>query len=170
MCGHTTSSACAMPDFILELARPADAQHLAEMSRDYIESGLEWRYRPESIRRFMLDLDTNVTVARCQAGEAAIGFAIMTYTDFEAHLVLLAVQPAWRRRGVATALVGWHLKSASVAGAQSLGVELRADNPAAKKLYESLGFHVIQRIENSYGGVVPALSMAKDLRVRQTDG
>lgn len=155
-----------MPEFVMELARRSDALHLAEMSRDLIEAGLGWRYREDAMLEFLRDMETNVTVARDASGKPAIGFAIMTYRDFEAHLVLLAVLPPWRRQGVATALVQWHLKTARVAGAQSLGVELRADNIAARRLYESLGFTVIQRIEKSYGGVLPALCMAKDLRVK----
>lgn len=155
-----------MPEVTLELARPTDAQHLGEMSRDHIEAGLGWHYRKEAMRKFMADADTNVVVARLAPRAPAIGFAVMTYEGFEAHLVLLAVAPQWRRRGIATALVRWHLKTAQVAGAQSLGVELRADNAAARRFYESLEFTVIQRVEKSYGGVVPALCMAKDLRVR----
>ncbi|MDX2220510.1 MAG: GNAT family N-acetyltransferase [Burkholderiales bacterium] len=159
-----------MPDFILELARPADAQHLAEMSRDHIETGLGWHYRKEALRQLMADPDTNVVVARTAPNSPVIGFAVMSYQGFEAHLVLLAVAPAWRRRGVATALVQWHLKAARVAGAQSLAVELRADNAPARRFYAKLDFRIIQRIDKSYGGTVAALCMVKDLRVNPDAG
>jgi [ribosomal protein S18]-alanine N-acetyltransferase len=153
-----------MPNLLIELARPADAQQLGEMSRDHIETGLGWHYRKDALLQFMTDADTNVAVARLAASAPAIGFAVMRYRDLSAHLVLMAVAPSWRRRGVGRALVNWHIKTARVAGSQSLGVELRADNVPARTFYESLGFAVIQKVEKYYQGSEPALRMMLDLR------
>jgi ribosomal-protein-alanine N-acetyltransferase len=39
-----------LTDAQIRLARPSDAQAIAEMSRDLIEHGLGWRWTPSRIR------------------------------------------------------------------------------------------------------------------------
>ena len=87
----------------IRLATIDDAPRIGAMSRDLIEHGLEWRWTPSSIRQCIRSASTNVAVAPTERGIA--GFAVMQYKDDEAHLILLGVDPAHRRRGVASALV-----------------------------------------------------------------
>ena len=47
----------------LRLAEPGDAHAIAEMSRDYIESGLGWRYDPAHVLRAMRRRESAVLVA-----------------------------------------------------------------------------------------------------------
>ena len=108
------------------------------MSRDLIETGLGWQYRSERIRQLIDEPETVTLVAR--DGERMIGFAIMTFGEERAHLVLLAVRPACQRRGIARRLMQWLLASASTAGIATIHVELRAENEAAYALYRTLGF------------------------------
>ena len=46
----------------IRLAEPGDARAIAEMSRDFIESGLGWRYDAASIQRAMKRRETAVIV------------------------------------------------------------------------------------------------------------
>ena len=88
-------------------ARLSEAARIAEMSRRRIEHGLIWRYRRDSIARQIRDSETAVVVAR--AAGSVVGFASMEF-HFDArraHLVLLAVEPAYRRRGVGVGLFRW---------------------------------------------------------------
>ena len=92
-----------------------------------------------------------------------LGFGIMKYADEEAHLLLLAVDPAHARRGLGAALVAWLEDSARVAGVGPVYVEARATNAAARAFYRRLGYGEIQRLPGYYGGVEASVRMAKDL-------
>lgn len=146
----------------LEFARPDDARALAAMSRDLVEAGLGWEYRPERIARMIADPDTVALVARDAACVA--GFAVMSFGDERAHLALLAVRPAHRRRGIARALVAWLVDSAAVAGAASVHVELRAGNHPAQSLYADAGFVETLRVPGYYRGRETAVRMLRVLR------
>jgi [ribosomal protein S18]-alanine N-acetyltransferase len=154
-----------MNEFEIRLAQTRDAEKIAAMSRDYIEQNLGWKYQPAQIREKIRDPDTNVITA-WQASILA-GFAIMDYQGFEAHLLLFAVLPAFRRRGAGTALLQWLLKTAEVAGAQTVTVELRKTNTIAHRFYESLGFKHMEPLPHYYRGTEHGQRMALDLRRRE---
>ena len=155
----------------IRLAEQSDAQAIAEMSRDFIESGLGWRYDPTSIQRALRRRETTVLVASerptyvARERPALSGFAIMDYGDERAHLVLLAVRPVCQRRGIARRLVQWLLQSAAAAGIASIHVELRAQNQAAYGLYRTLGFGETLRLPGYYRGRETAVRMMRVLRV-----
>jgi ribosomal-protein-alanine N-acetyltransferase len=92
-------------DVSLKLARPADAAAIAALSRDLIEYGLRWRWRPRRVAASIRAPEVNVLVARIHDNLA--GFAIMRYGDDVAHLDLLAVAPSvsTRRRRTPTSRV-----------------------------------------------------------------
>lgn len=147
---------------LIRLAGLRDAQAIAEMSRDHVESGLGWRYDAARVRRAMRARETAV-IAACERG-ALVGFGIMDFGDERAHLVLLAVQPARRRRGIGRALVEWLLESARTAGMASIHLELRADNEAARRFYRALGFSETVLMPRYYGGREAAMRMIRVLR------
>jgi [ribosomal protein S18]-alanine N-acetyltransferase len=149
-------------DITLQLACRGDAPVIASMSRDQIEAGLGWQYRSERIRQLIDDPETVTLVAR--DGERMIGFAIMSFGEERAHLVLLAVRPVCQRRGIGRRLMQWLLQSATTAGIASIHVELRADNEAAYALYRTLGFAEILRLPGYYRGRETAVRMMRMLR------
>jgi ribosomal-protein-alanine N-acetyltransferase len=146
----------------LRLARPCDAHAIALMSRDLIEAGLGWGYRPGKVRRLIDDTDTVALVA-C-VGDCPVGFAIMAFGEEHAHLVLLAIQPAHQRRGIARRLVKWLLESAVTAGIASVHLELRANNMAARGFYRALGFDETLGVPGYYRGCESAIRMVRILR------
>jgi ribosomal-protein-alanine N-acetyltransferase len=148
--------------FTIELANPRDAHFIAEMSRDYIESGLGWSWREARVARAIQARDTNVAVAR--AGREILGFAIMRYGPLEAGLQLFAVRPLFRRGGVGSALINWLVEVARNAGIYVVYVEMRADNVAARGFYHSMGFEDMERLPNYYSNVESGHRMAFDLR------
>jgi ribosomal-protein-alanine N-acetyltransferase len=87
------------------------------------------------------------------------GFAVMSFGDLHAHLVLLCVQPAQQLRGIGRRLHDWLLESARVAGIESIRLELRADNAAALAFYLRLGFTETALVPGYYGGRVAAKRM-----------
>ena len=145
----------------IRLANVQDALPVAEMSRRYIEQGLGWSWTEARVRRAIGDSATNVTVA-CE-GESILGFAIMQYGDDKAHLSLMAVVPAHRRRGLAGILLAWLEKPAVVAGINRLHAEVRIDNPGALAFYERRGFRQVKRVAGYYSGLIDALRLEKRL-------
>jgi [ribosomal protein S18]-alanine N-acetyltransferase len=146
----------------LDFAGEDDARTLSRMSRDFVEAGLGWSYRPPRVAALIRDPESVALVARAQTRVA--GFAIMSFGAERARLVLLAVDPAWRRRGIARRLVAWLVESAAVAGMASIHVELRADNEAAHATYRALGFAETFRVPRYYRGVETAVRMVRVLR------
>jgi ribosomal-protein-alanine N-acetyltransferase len=146
----------------IELARESDAPALARMSRDLIETGLGWTYRPPRVAALIRDPDTVAIVTRRPA--QIDGFAMMSFGAERAHLILLAVDPACRRRGIARRQIAWLLESAQVAGVASIHVELRAGNDAAHSMYRALGFAETFRVPRYYRGIETAVRMVRVLR------
>lgn len=88
----------------------------------------------------------------------------MRYGDDTAHLNLLAVDPAHRRRGVARKMMSWLEETALTAGTFIIGLELRATNVAALAFYAALGYSELGRVSGYYQGIEHAIRMARDLR------
>jgi [ribosomal protein S18]-alanine N-acetyltransferase len=143
----------------IRLATLADACGIARMSRDCIEQGLGWSWTETRVERSIRDRATNVIVAR--AGSSLLGFGIMRYGAQTAHLLLLAVQPGRRRRGLGRALVRWLEAPAQVAGIERIQVETRADNAVARPFYQQLGYREIARIPGYYQGMEDGLRLEK---------
>ena len=142
-------------------ARLCEAARIAEMSRRWIEHGLIWRYRPDLIAGRIRDSETQVVVAR--AAGSVVGFAVMEF-GFDArraHLILLAVEPMYRRRGLGAALYHWLEKLACLGGIARIRLELRADNEEARTFYERLGFRATELRRGYYDGRQDAINMAR---------
>jgi ribosomal-protein-alanine N-acetyltransferase len=146
----------------VRLAAQRDAQAIALMSRDLVESGLGWKYDAARVMKAMRDPETLTPVA-CDRGRIA-GFAIMEFGEERAHLVLLAVRPTHRRAGIGRRLVDWLLESARAAGIASVHLELRAGNEAARGFYRAMGFDETIVVPGYYRGREAALRMIRVLR------
>ena len=147
--------------FDIRLAVTADVHFIAEMSRDMVEYGLDWRWKPDRILTYVRDRDTNVVVA-CDNRRLA-GFGIMKYKQEEAHLMLLAVSAAQRRRGVGTTLLSWLEQTALTAGIGCIYLETRLLNTEARDFYRKLRYREIRTISGYYQGKEDAVLIAKDL-------
>lgn len=134
----------------VRLATGADVHDIAMMSRDEVEQGLAWRWTSERVRRHLRDGSTNVAVSRGPDGLLR-GFGIMSYADDDAHLLLFAVDPRWRRRGVGAALLGWLEEVARTAGLRRVLLECRRDNEAARQFYGALGYQERVIVHRMYG-------------------
>ena len=154
-------------DLSLRLARPPEAAAIANLSRDLIEYGLQWRWTSERVSASIRAPNVNVLVARVH--ENIAGFAIMRYGDDDAHLDLLAVAPPYRRAGVGRQLLQWLEKCAVVAGIFSVGLEVRADNEGAQLFYKRMGYRPLAHLPGYYQGIEAALRMGRDLSCRPLD-
>jgi ribosomal-protein-alanine N-acetyltransferase len=159
----------------IRLADPRDAQAIALMSRDFIESGLGWKYDAPRVLRAVRDRDTLAVVA-CEGAKsgakgAITGFAIMEFGDERAHLMLLAVRPSQRRMGIGQRMLEWLLESARTAGMASVHLELRSSNDAARRFYRAMGFYETVLVPGYYrGGEGRKEGALRMLRVLRTPG
>ena len=146
----------------LEPARAAEAAPLAAMSRELVETGLRPAWDATRIAWHIRNPESVVLAAR--AGTAVAGFAIMRYGDDSAHLNLLAVAVAHRRRGIARRLMAWLEGTALTAGTFIIGLELRESNTAGRAFYTALGYRELGYVAGYYQGVESAIRMERDLR------
>lgn len=102
---------------------------------------------PVSVMRSELQGEhTHYMVARPTARDADVG-AIDGYAGLlapagapQSDIQTIAVAPTARRRGLGRVFVQTLMAEAYRRGAQETFLEVRADNPGARALYESLGF------------------------------
>ena len=93
-----------------------------------------------------------------QAEGRDAGLALCRVAADEAELLTIAVRPAERRRGAGRRLLTAVIDHAREAGARALFLEVGADNPPARALYEAMGFRAVGTRTAYYrrGGGPPA--------------
>ena len=146
---------------LIELATSADANAIADLSRDVVEHGLGWSWTAPRVLRALRDDATNVIVAR--RGTDVAGFAIMKYGDDSAHIVLFAVDAGYRRCGIGSGLLCWLETTARTAGINAIALEARSGNREARAFYKRLGFNEIGVRVSYYLGVEDAVQFEKSL-------
>ena len=99
----------------------------------------------------------------CHAGEPAAGFTLVRAAPGEEELLLIAVRPEYRSRGIGRRLLDGVLADARERGAERVFLEMRHNNPAAR-LYRGAGFEPIGRRRNYYrlpdGSRIDAITFA----------
>jgi len=106
---------------VIGRARSEDAFRVRELARAILPGAGEPRL-------------AETWAARDEAGRV-VGWLEERLVASELYVLGVGVDPAWRRRGVATALVRACLVRASI-----VHLEVRASNAAARRLYAGLGF------------------------------
>ncbi|MEM7543513.1 MAG: GNAT family N-acetyltransferase [Pseudomonadota bacterium] len=148
------------PTIEFSLAKPHHGQQLAEMSRRLVESGLPWwNWTPKRVGKAIRNRDNITLLAR--VGKRIAGFALIHVGEERGHLYLLAVEPEFRRLGIARDLIIWLEESCQVAGVLRIELEVRSANEGALRFYRSLGFDVSAQIPRYYCGREAATRMTK---------
>lgn len=126
----------------IRIATPADAEALAELNAAFNDVRMspqrmaEQLARCADVERALIAFDNGI----------AIGFACLRvipwlcYDTPYAELTELFVVEAFRRRGVASALVAYAEHLARTAGATELRILTGRDNHAAHMFYQTLGY------------------------------
>jgi [ribosomal protein S18]-alanine N-acetyltransferase len=152
-------------DLQIRLAISSDANEVADMSRQYIEYGLPWRWTAKKVSRTIFNSATNVAVAR--EGRQLAAFGIMEYHDEHAHLCLFAVHTVYRQRGIGSQLLAWLERVAIDSGVAVIRLEARAENSAARAFYQKHGYAEIAQIPGMYLQIADGVRFEK--RLRETD-
>ena len=83
-------------------------------------------------------------------GDQVLGYVGSQTVLDESDMMNLAVDPAFRRRGIARALVCALIEQLRKMGSRCLTLEVRASNESAQALYACLGFVQVGRRKNYY--------------------
>ncbi|MBR2716364.1 MAG: ribosomal protein S18-alanine N-acetyltransferase [Oscillospiraceae bacterium] len=104
---------------------------------------------PESVFRSALADGLSLWLAAEAEGKLA-GYAGMQSVLDEGYVDNVAVDPAYRRRGAASALLRAFAEEAKKRGLRFLSLEVRAGNAGAVSLYEAHGFGIVGRRKGYY--------------------
>ena len=129
--------------------RPAVLNDTAELARLHA-SAFAAAWSAEEIGELLLGPGGFGLVA--EDGGEAKGFILCRAVVGEAEVLTLAVEPAARRQGLASALMQSALTLARTVGAEVMFLEVAADNVAGVALYQGLGFERIGLRPGYYAG------------------
>lgn len=127
----------AHPDPVLRTLRHEDIDRVLELEAELFGLGA-WT-------RGILEDELSAPGRRYVAVEVEallVGYAGMTLGG-ESHLMTIGVDPAARRRGHASTMLRDLMDAAIAAGAESVILEVRADDDGAQTLYRRFGFEPI---------------------------
>jgi ribosomal-protein-alanine N-acetyltransferase len=125
-------------------AGPSVAPILAAIHREAFDPG----WSETNIRELVSSPGAFALVAEDEG--APLAFVIARTAVDEAEILTLATLPAARRRGLARALMSRAADLARERGARRLLLEVGEDNPAARALYDTLGFETVGRRRGYY--------------------
>lgn len=154
-----------MPGIILDTYEDGERNALADAMEVMAQAfdpayGEAWTL--PQLAGVMMMPGTWLTIARVDA--AALGFALVRSVLDECELLLLAVHPSWRGRGIGKELLIDSLKTARRRGIRSMNLEVRSSNTAIK-LYEKTGFEYVHRRPGYYRGSDGQLHDALSFRI-----
>lgn len=146
----------------IEPSQPRDADAVARLHAQSFYRG----WPRQDIESYLMDRDTPTLVA-CDAKHKVAGFAMLRLLGDDVELMTIAVDPKYRGKGVGTALLRACFEDLMMTPSRRMILEVAADNPAAIRLYQKLGFTKIAERKGYYarpdGQPATALVMARQL-------
>lgn len=144
-------------------ARPADAAALAALHRVSFRHG----WSESEFERLLSDRAAVAHVARSNGGRGPVtGFVLSHCAADEAEILLVALAPGERGRGLAARLLARHMGRLAALGIRRIFLEVDEGNAPARRLYERAGFREVGRRAGYYrapGGNASALVLRRDL-------
>jgi hypothetical protein len=103
------------------------------------------RNRPASLIDTKLTVDPELLLVAILDGRL-VGAVMAGFDGVRGWIYHLAVEPAYRRRGIATQLVRTAEAALLARGCPKVNLQVRATNPDVVAFYRTLGYQVEQRI------------------------
>ena len=120
---------------------------------------------PWSLAMFSGELNNDATVYRLLLdGDTPIAYMGMWCVADEGQITNVAVHPAYRRQGLAEALISFFKDYAKEQTLSVMTLEVRASNMPAQNLYEKMGFETVGLRKNYYEGREDAVLMTLFLK------
>lgn len=129
------------PEIYVMTATPDDMASLADIHA----ASFTKAWSEDEIDRLATSPEGRLWVARQRgSGNAApLGFVLIRNSGQEAEIITIATDPAKRRRGVGSALMGHAIREMQRERAGNLFLEVDAGNRGAIALYQGLGFRQV---------------------------
>lgn len=144
-------------------ARLADLPALVAIEDRCFESD---RLSPRSFRHLLSKGNAAVIVAEREGAVRGAAVVLFQRGTSLARLYSIAVEPAWRGRGIGRRLVAASERAAVARAAACLRLEVRSDNPAAQLLYQRLGYRPFAVRTDYYEDHADAVRLQKWLATR----
>jgi ribosomal-protein-alanine N-acetyltransferase len=144
----------------LDEARPGDAAALAALHARAFRHG----WSENEFERLLADRNIVCHVARAAARMA--GFVIARIIEDEAEILMVAVAPQERGRGLGARLIARHLARLAARGVRNVFLEVDEGNVPAIRLYTHAGFERVGRRPAYYekpDGAAAALILRRGL-------
>ena len=120
-------------------------------------------YERETFRYLLSNPHTVARQIRTEEGTMG-AFAIgVIEPDGVGHITTIGVAPEYRRRGLARLMMREVERSFAAWGVATVRLEVRVGNVAAQRLYEQLGYVVVQRMGRYYSNGDDGYLMIKSL-------
>lgn len=142
------------------------AEHLGDMAQVHAAAFPKGEAWNEEAFRTLLNLPTTHAIGGWVEGQLA-SLIIVQFVAGDAEILTLATLRAFRRQGLAQALIDFLETDLGSEGIQKWMLEVAADNATAIKFYTNLGFAADGRRSNYYkrddGKRIDAILMTKHL-------
>jgi ribosomal-protein-alanine N-acetyltransferase len=129
---------------VIDDARSTDAPAFCRLHAASFHRG----WSEDEIERLMLD--PQVVAHRATIGGRIGGFVLSRRAADEAEILSIAVDPHFRGRGVASALLDLHLRRLAGLLVRSVFLEVDETNTPARRLYTRAGFEQVGRRAGYY--------------------
>lgn len=137
----------ASVSILIERMTPSDVDTVSAIERSAYTS-------PWTRRMFESELWENpfsfAFVGREEEQRRIVGYVLFWMVYDELHLMNVAVDPAWRRRGIGEELVRFAINTGLGRGIRMATLEVRTSNLSAQSLYRKLGFYQVGVRRNYY--------------------
>jgi len=138
------------PGCFVEAATPDDVAELVELERACFTHPWSARHFVDSMAEPPRGRVLVVRAAGAGKGRAIVAYCVVLLAGGELQVFNVAVHPSWRRRGLGRWLMEMVLERGRRQDAQTVLLEVRKGNEAARGLYESLGFTVLSTRRSYY--------------------
>ena len=153
-----------LPDFTFEPMQSDDLQQVLAIENQCFENPWSKTYftlslkRPRSYEHFY--------VARC--AETVVGYIIFYILQEEAHILNIAVSPAYQRQGIGKYLLASALEMIQADDGREVLLEVAVSNLPAQYLYRQFGFRICGVRKNYYGRYKDAYVFRKGAEIDAT--
>ena len=79
-----------------------------------------------------------------------LGYAVGEAQKDCGKIILIAVHPAWRKKGVGKKLANFYIEHLKKKNLKEIFLRVRKNNLAAISFYKNLGFQILKTIKNYY--------------------
>jgi [ribosomal protein S18]-alanine N-acetyltransferase len=156
-------------DYFIRNATAADLPEIVRVGRESL-TGAHWTDQHyESLFANTSSSAPRVILVAIEQGGATIGFLAGRHISLEWELEHIVVSRTWRGKGVGASLLTELLSLAQKSVSDSVFLEVRESNSAARALYAKLGFQETGRRKGYYSNPTEdAVLYSKTLQLQET--